>query len=116
MTSKYLLVPLDSFNELSYNDKLVLSQLAYNKKAFETLQVSNAYLKKQLGISIRTIQRCLNNLSRYDYIKIDLKNNTDRIITLSNEVLNVYGIKTVSIHQNVVKIEKNPILQAFLSS
>ena len=116
MTSNYLIIPIEEFNDLSMSEKIVLSQLAYMKKAFETLTVSNAYLSKKLGLSSRTIQRALSSLSNLNYIRVSLIDNTKRTITLSNQVLNIFGIKTYVIDKNAVKREMNPILKEFLTS
>jgi DNA-binding MarR family transcriptional regulator len=116
MTNNYLIIPLDLFPELSLTDKIILSQLAYMKKAFETLTVSNTYLKKQLNLSISTIKRSIYTLSKYNYIKTDLKNNYKRTIFLSQEVLMAYGIKYPMINKNFVKTEITPVLKEFLTS
>lgn len=97
MTNRYLIVPLDYFRELSFNEKIVLSQLAYIRKASNTITVSNAYLSKALSLSVRTIIRIIVALNNYNYITIRLENNNKREIILSNEVLAVYGIPTLII-------------------
>jgi len=113
---QYLIIPIKEFNDLDYNEIIVLSQLVYIKKAFETLTVSNAYLGNKLNLSKSTMSRCINKLNRLNYIKTTIKDNTKREISISKEVLSIYQVDKTVTRANELKSEMNPILKDFLAS
>lgn len=117
MTDRYLLVPLELTHKISLTALMVLSQLAYQKKHFTDLYASNAFFANLFNCSLSTVQRAIRELIQLNYITVTIIDNYKRYITVSDDVLSLYGLSTNRTHQTVTTSDKLPeALQTFFAS
>lgn len=120
MKSKYLIVPYELLDHLKPNDLLILSQLAYLKKSFNTIIASNDFFRIKLFMSSKTVSRSIRNLERLNYIIVHydnkVKNNTKRTIILTEKTRTIYSLSSSTWASNKTRKAKPKVLEDFLTS
>ena len=118
MNKNYLIVPIELLDHLKNNELLILSQIAYLKKSFNTITASNDFFASKLNLSVPTVSRAIRTLERFNYITIHYdfkeKNKTKRIILLTEKSLTIYGLHHTKIAKKTLKTKKTKVLEQFL--
>lgn len=117
--NNYLVIPMDLLGKLSLNEVLILSQCCYMKKRFNTITASNQFFSDKLSISISTVSRTIDRLAQLEYIKIKYFNQdklTRRIIFVSQEVLDLFEVKSPQNQPKRITRAKSKVLEQFLAS
>ena len=117
--TKYLIYPFELLDELTPNELLVLSQLAYLKKSFNTITASNDFFSSKLRISVPTVSRAVRTLERLNYIIVhynsQVKKNTKRVILLTQKTLIIYNLGKTTFSSNKTRKKKSEALKQFLN-
>jgi len=112
MVNNYLIIPLEPLKKLKSLDLILLSKLVYLKKAFNELYPSNAYLSKELSMSVSSVQRGIAKLLQLKYITFIIENNNKRYIKLTIKTVKIFSLQTKK--QNGFKLSyKNEALNNF---
>lgn len=114
MKNDYLIVPLNL--DLTITETLILSQLAFLKRLYSTITVSNDYIANKLCISNKTVSRAILSLSNNNYIIVSYQKKgikSSRTIRLTKKSDNIYDLNLYKKPKSVD--QKNDLLKKFLN-